>query len=192
MKTFNYSLVRIIFALIIGLVLVLMPDAAANYLVMTIGFLFLVPGIISIIGYLSTKRAEGVSVRFPIEAVGSLLFGLWLIITPDFFSEILMYVLGFVLLMGGVWQLSSLFNARKWAKVPMAFYIVPTLILLTGLFVVANPLDARDTIFIVIGVACLIFSIAELINWFKFTRKRPIEVIEIKDETIVTPDKTED
>ena len=47
MKTVNNSLMRIIFAMIIGLVLVVWPDAAANYMAITIGILFIIPGIIS-------------------------------------------------------------------------------------------------------------------------------------------------
>ena len=41
MKSMNYSLIRTICALVIGLVLVLWPDAAINYIVITIGVLFL-------------------------------------------------------------------------------------------------------------------------------------------------------
>ena len=33
MKTMNYSLIRILFALVIGLVLVLWPNTAASYIV---------------------------------------------------------------------------------------------------------------------------------------------------------------
>ena len=40
MKTMNYSLVRILFALVIGLVLVLWPNTAASYIVITIEWLF--------------------------------------------------------------------------------------------------------------------------------------------------------
>ena len=36
MKTMNYSLIRILFALVIGLVLVLWPNAAASYIVITV------------------------------------------------------------------------------------------------------------------------------------------------------------
>ena len=35
MKTMNYSLIRILFALVIGLVLVLWPNTAASYIVIT-------------------------------------------------------------------------------------------------------------------------------------------------------------
>ena len=63
MKSMNYSLIRTICALVIGLVLVLWPDAAINYIVITIGVLFLIPGFIVLIGYFGTKPEPGVSRR---------------------------------------------------------------------------------------------------------------------------------
>ena len=74
MKTMNYSLIRILFALVIGLVLVLWPNTAASYIVITVGVAFLIPGVISLFGYFGRKKSEdGVSPRFPIEgAVRSL------------------------------------------------------------------------------------------------------------------------
>ena len=57
-------------------------------------------------------RAAEVRRRFPVEGVGSLLFGLWLIIMPGFFADLLTFVLGFILVMGGVQQIASLSAAR--------------------------------------------------------------------------------
>ena len=106
MKGLSFSFLRIICALIIGLVLVMFPDRAGEYFIITIGVVFLIPSLISIIGYL-VQNAE-VKKRFPIEGVGSLLFGLLLIIMAGFFSKFLTIVLGFILVMGGVQQISSL------------------------------------------------------------------------------------
>ena len=78
MKGLSYSFLRAICALVIGLVLVMFPDQAGDYFVITIGVIFLVPSLISIIGYYA--QAAEVRRRFPVEGVGSLLFGLWLII----------------------------------------------------------------------------------------------------------------
>ena len=81
MKTMNYSLIRILFALVIGLVLVLWPNTAASYIVITIGVAFLIPGVISLFSFFGRKRSEHEPApRFPIEGIGSLLFGLWLIV----------------------------------------------------------------------------------------------------------------
>lgn len=171
MKGLSYSFLRTICALVLGLILVLFPDKAGDYLVITIGVVFLVPSLISLIAYF-VKGAK-IMGRFPIEAVGSLLFGLWLIIMPTFFADLLTYVLGFILAMGGVQQIASLMAARRWTLVPVGFYVVPVLILLAGVLSIFNPIGVRSTVFIIIGVSCVVYAIMELVNWFRFTRHRP-------------------
>ena len=168
----NYSLMRIICALIIGLLLVLFPAQAGEYLVITIGVVFLVPSLIGLIGYLVQKPEN--RLRFPIEAVGSLLFGLWLVIMPDFFADLLTFVLGFILMMGGVQQIASLMAARSWMKVPGGFYVVPLLILIAGVVTLFNPTGVRSTAFIIIGVTCLVYALSELVNWINFSSRRPL------------------
>ena len=171
MKGLSYSFLRAICALVIGLVLVMFPDQAGDYFVITIGVIFLVPSLISILGYFS--QSTEMRSRFPIEGVGSLLFGLWLIIMPGFFADLLTFVLGFILVMGGVQQIASLSAARRWMPVPGGFYVVPVLILLAGLVALFNPTGVRSTAFIIIGISSLVYAASELLNWFKFTRRRP-------------------
>ena len=187
MKTMNYSLIRTVCAFVIGLVLVLWPDAAANYIVITIGVLFLIPGLISFIGFFASKPKQDISRRFPIEGVGSLLFGLWLVVMPGFFADVLLFLLGFILIMGGVQQISSLSRARRWMTVPGAFYIVPVLILIAGIIALFNPTGARNTAFLIIGVSSLVYAFSELLNWFKFSRRRPIRPTgdDIEDAKII-------
>lgn len=45
MKRINNSVLRSAFAMILGFVLVLWPEAAVTYLVITIGICFIIPGI---------------------------------------------------------------------------------------------------------------------------------------------------
>lgn len=171
MKNVNYSLMRTICALVIGLVLVLFPAQAGEYLVLTIGIVFMVPSLITLIGYF-VQKPEG-RFRFPVEALGSLLFGLWLVIMPGFFADLLTFVLGFILMLGGVQQVASLMAARKWMPVPGGFYVVPVLILLAGLVSLFNPTGIRSTVFVIIGIASLCYALSELLTWLKFGRKRP-------------------
>ena len=135
--------------------------------------------------YFGRKRQEGEAApRFPIEGIGSLLFGLWLIVMPEFFADVLMFLLGFILIMGGVQQIASLSMARRWMPVPGAFYLVPSLILIAGIIALFNPTGARNTAFIIIGVSSLVYSLTELINWFKFTRRRPKTPVVHDDDDI--------
>jgi membrane protein HdeD len=185
----NYSSIRAIFALVIGLVLVCVPDKSAEYMVLTIGILFLVPGVIALIGYFASKPAnrkqsaivsEGgkaiivPALRFPIEAIGSILLGIWLILKPAFFADLLMMLLGVILILGGLQQILMLFAARKWKKVAFWFYIVPLLILFSGVYSFVSPNMARNTMFTLIGVTCLVYAISELFNWFMFIRHKPV------------------
>ena len=171
MKRLSYSFLRAICALVIGLILVLFPNEAGDYFVITIGVVFLIPSLISIVAYFTEKAEYRTS--FPLLAIGSLLFGLWVIIMPGFFADFLTYVLGFILVMGGVQQVATLMSARRWMPVPAGFYRVPVLILLAGLFSLFNPVGVRSTIFIIIGASSIVYACSELLNWVKFTRCRP-------------------
>ncbi len=173
MKAINYSLVRILFSLIVGLILIIWPGVAVDYLVITVGILFLIPGIIALISYIGSKPRENAGVRFPIEGIGSILFGLWLIVMPDFFANVLMYVLGFILMLAGIWQLASLNIARKQMKVPGGYFVVPSLILLMGVIVIFFPAGVRNTTFMIIGITCMVYALNELVNYFKFSRQLP-------------------
>lgn len=171
MKGISNSFLRTICALVIGLVLVMFPNEAGDYFVITIGVVFLIPSLLSIIGYFAMSAEE--RRRLPIEGIGSLLFGLWLVIMPGFFADLLTFVLGFILVLGGVQQIASLSAARRWMPVRAGFYVIPVLILIAGLVALFNPTGVRSTAFIIIGVTSIIYAVSELVNWFTFTRKRP-------------------
>ena len=112
MKGISNSFLRTICALIIGLVLVMFPNEAGDYFVITIGVVFLIPALLSIIGYFAMSAEE--RRRLPIEGIGSLLFGLWLIIMPGFFADLLTFVLGFILVSGRCATVQSLHRAVGW------------------------------------------------------------------------------
>lgn len=61
----NYSIIRCICALVIGVLLVAWPEAAILYLVITIGVLFLVPGLFSLSGYLIRGKQDAVVFLLP-------------------------------------------------------------------------------------------------------------------------------
>ncbi|MDE5676496.1 HdeD family acid-resistance protein [Phocaeicola sp.] len=179
MKSMNYSIIRCICALTIGVLLVVWPEAAILYLVITIGVLFLVPGLISVFGYLVHGRQR--RDMFPIIGLGSLLFGLWLMIMPEFFVESLMYVLGAVLVLAGINQIVNLSAARNWTIVPFIFFVIPVLVLIAGLVVLFNPFEAATVPFIILGVSGIVYAIADLVNIIRFRTKKGSNVIEIEE-----------
>lgn len=192
MKTMNYSVIRGICAIIMGVLLVAWPEAAIVYLVIAIGAMFLVPSLFSLVGYFVKGRQMGM--MFPIISLGSLLFGLWLMISPAFFVGILMYVLGAVLVFAGISQIVQLVNARGWTQVPVGYYIMPILILLAGLIVLLNPFAAAAIPFIILGVSSIVYGVTDIINLIRFHKKEE-KIVEhevvIEDVTPIEEIQTE-
>lgn len=171
MRMIHGAVIRGICAIALGLVMVLRPEAAITYLVIMIGVLFILPGLYAILNYFARPKDEsGSRSIFPIEAAGSVLLGVWLVVMPEFFVNIFMYVLGILLIIAGGEQIFSLISARKWSQVPFGFYLMPTLILLTGVMILVYPFGAAASTFVLFGVAILFYGVFELINWYKFKR----------------------
>lgn len=177
MRRTNIGILRGVLAIILGVVLVMWPEAAIIYMIMVIGACFLLPGIYSIVGYfLRNKENEVTSQMFPLDGLGSLLLGAWLLIMPHFFVNILMYLLGAVLVLAGIQQIATLIRARKWSIVPYGFYVLPSLILLVGILILVYPMDVMANTLTVFGVATLFYGVNELINWYKFRKRDYIQI----------------
>lgn len=177
MRRTNIGILRGVLAIILGVVLVMWPEAAIIYMIMVIGACFLLPGIYSIVGYfLRNKENEVTSPMFPLDGLGSLLLGAWLLIMPHFFVNILMYLLGAVLVLAGIQQIATLIRARKWSIVPYGFYVLPSLILLVGILILVYPMDVMANTLTVFGVATLFYGVNELINWYKFRKRDYIQI----------------
>ena len=177
MRRTNIGILRGVLAIILGVVLVMWPEAAIIYMIMVIGACFLLPGIYSIVGYfLRNKENEVTSPMFPLDGLGSLLLGAWLLIMPHFFVNILMYLLGAVLVLAGIQQIATLIRARKWSIVPYGFYVLPSLILLVGILILVYPMDVMANTLTVFGVATLFYGVNELINWHKFRKRDYIQI----------------
>lgn len=186
MRNFNYYALSSICALIIGVLLVVWPDVAVRYLVITIGVLFMLPGLIGIFGYFATaKRREeaGIRVTLPVSAIGSVLLGFWLMIMPDFFITILMYVLGALLVLGGLSQLFNFISVRNITKVPFIMYTIPVLVLLAGIIVLVNPFQAAAVPFIILGISSIVYALTDLFRLIRYKKKVLDKEVEIEDIT---------
>jgi uncharacterized membrane protein HdeD (DUF308 family) len=175
----SYAFLRAIAALVMGLVLVMFPADAGIYLVITLGIVFLIPSLLSIISHYSVPEEE--RGFFPIVGLGSALFGLWLLVMPGFFVKVLTLALGVILLLAGGGEVYTLLVSRRWVRVPGMFYVLPMLIFLSGLVALLYPMDTQETVFMIIGITSLVYAVSELTNWFFFTRKKPNHPVKTDD-----------
>ena len=154
MKIFQSSIFRAICAIAIGILLIKYPDNTVTWITVAIGVLFLLSGVISLVVYVNARKhvseykitdAEGRVVAgeqptFPIVGVGSLILGALLALTPNVFITALMYIIGGILILGAINQYMNLVHGRRYGKIGFGYWVFPSLILLTGLYVIIKPM----------------------------------------------------
>ena len=186
MRILQSSVFRALCAITIGALLVMYPDNTVKGITVAIGVLFLVSGLISCITYFWAKRhvseykiydAEGNLVggeqpTFPIVGIGSTILGAILALSPTAFVSALMYVIGAILILGAINQYMSLLSARRYGRVSFWFWVMPTLILLTGVYVLVKPLAPLEMAMLVLGWCTLVYGVVELVNALKFYRDK--------------------
>ncbi len=186
MKLFQSSIFRALCAIVIGVLLIKFPDDSVTWLTMAIGALFLLSGVIALIAYWQAKRhageytitdqegriISGTQPTFPIVGAGSVILGLVLTLSPHAFINGLMYMLAAVLILGGITQLMALVAARRLGRIPLGFWICPSLILLTGLFVMLKPMQTAEMPLLILGWCSILYGVIELINALKINRIR--------------------
>ena len=189
MKTIHFSLLRSLFSILIGLLLVMWPELIIENLIMIVGMLFLFPSLYSLLSRLKAYRQKkALSLLFPFESVGAGLLGLWMMVCPSFFVNGIMYVLGFILLLGATFQLSMLCKAKKACAVSWWVFLTPSLVFLIGLYILLNPSDVLANIIIVFGAACLIYGCMELV--YSFLVYSRIDKAEVVESTIQSAEPT--
>ena len=186
MKIVQSSFFRAICSIIIGVLLLRYPDNTVTWITLAIGIMFLLSGVFSTLAYLNARKNPSDYVitdidgrviskgkpTCPLVGVGSIILGVMLVTSPSVFVEILMYIMGGILILGSLNQFMSLYNARRWGKMAWGFWVAPSLILLAGLYVMFQPMEAASMPMVVIGWCCLLYGASEVVNATKINLKK--------------------
>ena len=153
---------RALSTLLIGALIIAFPLNATKYLVMSIGLLFLVPGVVSMLTYFIHRHKDKVAAKkeaqekedeeeeekdeeddkkkqtpyFPTIGLGSSLFGLLLLAFPSSFEDILVYLLGAFAVVAALVQAVNTYKLGKVYKTSPAMYVISALIGLAGVVVI--------------------------------------------------------
>ena len=190
MKILRSAVFRAICAIITGILLINNPDSTVKWITIAIGAMFLVSGVISCATYLNARKnaagaelydADGRLIAsprppFPLVGIGSILLGLILAVIPGVFVKSLMYVLGALIILGAINQFIALAGARRVFRVPAWFWVCPSVILITGIFVMVKPMDSATVPLLILGWCLLFYGVTECVNAVKIYRETSREL----------------
>ena len=187
MKIVQSSFFRAICSIIIGVLLLRNPENTVTWITLAIGVMFLLSGLFSTLAYLNARKnntsdyvitdSEGRIISkgrptFPLVGTGSIILGIMLVMSPSIFVEILMYIMGGILILGALNQFMSLYSARRWGTISWGFWVSPSLILLAGLYVMFQPLEAAVLPMTMIGWCCRLYGASDVVNATKIHLKK--------------------
>lgn len=163
-NVFGSAVVRSLFFLIIGFLLVLFSDPLPVWIVVMLGAMFVLPGAVSLVSYFAADTSDlAPSPLLPLVSSGSILFGLMLMIFPSNFIEFMLKALALLLMLGSAIQCHSLWSAgRRGARIGSFLYVFPVALFGVGLLVLFYWREAASLPFMVVGGACIVYSLVEL------------------------------
>lgn len=164
----TYGIIRSIIALLLGLAIVIWPDVAVSAAVRAIGAVIILIGGVSLAINFTGKEKLGS--LYAISGLIAVLFGIILLVFPDFFVNLLSYLFGTMMVFFSIGEIVNLISIGRHVKVKFAFYIVPILIFICGIVLLTNPFEAVKTLFVVFGIALIIYAVFELVVALKFRK----------------------
>ena len=182
MITFGYNSrfkgpFRALAALAIGVVMVVSKTNALNLVVQIIAAFLIASGIVTLaVGY--KQRANGTFSLMAANTVVDILLALVLFVFPGFFANLLVYLIAFALICFGIFQLVSLGSASRFLGMGVFAFVLPVIVLMSGLFLLSNPSFLGSAVGAVAGVALIIYGASELISSWKM--RKAIDEYEIK------------
>lgn len=121
---------------------------------------------------------------FPILGIGCMILGVILAVMPASLITGVAYVLAGILILGSVNQVVSLALARRYSSIPLLYWLLPLVTLITGILVIAKPTEAATLHLKAIGWGLMVYGIVECINSLKIYSLRKAYENRRKQEAI--------
>lgn len=162
------NIIRSVFAVIIGVLLILLRETAMPFLVRLVGAAFLLPALVSIVNvYASRKGASPVSIFLvSLIDIGSMAFGIWLLLFPLTFLELIVVVLAIILLLFSIYQMYMVISSHKGTRLRWGLLAVPLLLAVISVVVLSNPFGTIATASAMLGAAAVVSGLSDILIYF--------------------------
>ena len=194
MITFGYKNkfngpIRALTAIAIGIVMVMSRTNALELAVRIIAAFLFASGVVSlIVGY--RHRSNGTMGLMGFNGVVDIILGLMLFMFPGFVSGLLIYVIAFILICFGLFQIVGLISANRVMRIGLWSFVMPLLVLAAGVFLITKPAFVGEAIGVVAGASLIVYGASELLSSWKM--RRAMNEYEIRQTGVSTSARQED
>lgn len=159
------SFISAVAALVLGVVFLVWPDMAINFVVYLIGIVLLVIGLMSV--YAMYRSSVSGSV-LSFSGITYVVFGVLLLVFPDFFVNILMYMFALLLLVFGIGQALSVYRMSKISVMDWKFYGLPAVTavcgIVLGVLMFTSPGKIAESFVMLLGVMLIVYAASAVVT----------------------------
>lgn len=190
-----------ILALIVGIVMVFFSDLALETVVLVIGILFIATGVFNLIIEMNRKDEKGRKRISPIgilATAGTGILGILMVCTPHTMINLIIYLFAAAFILLGVYQICSLAFFYRPVTFPFWFFILPALLVITGVVIcIIGPSAVAQTMTLITGIALIVYAIASFIDIagllaFRRDMRKMAEASQSAAQADTTPREVED
>ena len=169
MKSSKFNSTSLIFTLfegLFGLMLLFNPRTFTTMIIRFFGILFLVIGIVYLIGYLKNRMSY--STVTPIAMTLLLVLGLVLTFGTNFVFGLFAFVTllyGIVMLIYGIFKLQNYFQCKKVnARISVLALFSAIASIIVGVLVIVNPFGTDMAVLKFIGIALIVEAVIDIVD----------------------------
>lgn len=171
MLTRSSNLFMAIIVGLVGILLVFLHDRIdlLNWVSIAVGLMFILPSLYVLCTSIGSKDKLPAGIAF--VSVGGIILGLLMCVFPSAFAGFFVYVFAALLVVFGIYHIVDLASWNKEIKFPFYFYIIPILLVATGIVLLCTSLRDINTVVVLVTGIALICSSVNSIMEFIGTRK---------------------
>ena len=164
MKFIGSYIFRSLCSLLVGLLILFNAQQMPSIIIRVIGILFLLPGTFGVLTYLFSKinRSSIISPSFPLMSIGSILFGVYLELYPDYFVTSLVLLMGVLSMLAGISQILSMITNRNVSPFSFVLLFSPVVLVCVGGYCITHSQEAAGTLFKILGGTCIYYGLSDM------------------------------
>ncbi len=153
--------------LVAGIVMLCYKIPTLAFFVSLLGWLLLIAGVLNAaMQFVYSRRQSKPGTLIGIlTAIAAIALGLWMVLLPDEFATVMIYILGALMILAGSLSIYTLAVGFKPIKFPRWFYIIPSLVTLTGIVVcLLSPATTEKGIVTLTAIVMIVYAAGGLIQ----------------------------